>query len=407
MAYPSNGSAAADEAAVVWGAWSNDTRRRPPPPYCSMYGHNILVPLLHGVVTAVGTPINVYMIWVLFRARRCGPSNGSLTSMSSSLTRRGTSLTHYDYFLFHIGLCNLCMLFTIPTWVSQYVFPRGWIFGYVLCKVVKGSMTFSLQYGILTVVYINVERFLKVVYNKTTFSCFGGGCRSAQKRRWTASLLCSCLPTISCLTDVNTYNVVQYQQTAMCLNTADPLMQLTGLWFRTTVCFIVPVAVLALCNGAVIWAVKKHARRISSAGLAPRWPLKGAQIIPLLTVAFFIGCLLLVEFFIGCWIPWVVNAVYFARTRVRCASLMLTVVNVSLAVANMHCLMTPVMYLSVKTGMFKSSLRERLSLCCASICKTENGDASQRRQELSLASICIDENGDASQRRGLSLHPSV
>lgn len=108
--------------------------------YChSLYLHSrILVPLLHAVVTTVGLSINLYMMLVLFRDLR-RPSTGSLTR-SGSL--RGVSW-NFQYFLFHIGLCHICMLTTIPVWITQTVFAQGWIFGYAGCKAVKGLITVS------------------------------------------------------------------------------------------------------------------------------------------------------------------------------------------------------------------------------------------------------------------------
>ncbi|KAK2813573.1 hypothetical protein Q5P01_000730 [Channa striata] len=307
--------------------------------YChSLYLHSrILVPLLHAVVTTVGLSINLCMMLVLFRDLR-RPSTGSLTR-SGSL--RGVSW-NFQYFLFHIGLCHICMLTTIPVWITQTVFAQGWIFGYAGCKAVKGLITFSMQYGILTTVYINAERFVRVVYNKTRIKC------GNSKTRIRTCLLCACLPAISCLTDVYFYTTVELgRNVVMCVSTADPRVKLAVLWIRTIICFVAPVAVLALCNGALVYTVKRHVRKVSLLGVIPRSSLKGAQIIPLLTVTFFVCC----------WIPWIVSSVYysFSQVRVRCPVTVFTVINVSMAVGNVHCVMTPAMYLFVRARRAKFS----------------------------------------------------
>ncbi|KAK2832684.1 hypothetical protein Q5P01_016573 [Channa striata] len=122
--------------------------------YChSLYLHSrILVPSLHAVVTTVGLSINLYTMLVLFRNLR-RPSTGSLTR-SGSL--RGVSW-NFQYFLFHIGLCDICMLSTIPVWITQTVFAKGWIFGYTGCKVVKGLITVQVRCPVTVFTVINVS----------------------------------------------------------------------------------------------------------------------------------------------------------------------------------------------------------------------------------------------------------
>ncbi|KAK2814244.1 hypothetical protein Q5P01_000691 [Channa striata] len=41
----------------------------------------------------------------------------------------------------------------------------------VLFRDLAGPRRFSMQYGILTTVYINAERFVRVVYNKMRIKC--------------------------------------------------------------------------------------------------------------------------------------------------------------------------------------------------------------------------------------------
>lgn len=176
---------------------------------------------------------------------------------------------------------------------------------------------------------------MKVVYNRKLLSC----CRTkAFTQRTVATLTCACLPiSFSCF-DLYSYSLVKQPHglAEMCVSTASRGVSQAVLWSRTTVCFIVPCIVLAICNGAVVLTVKKHVRTVSSLGLASR-SLKGAQVIPLLTIVCFVCC----------WIPWSVTSVYYLQVHDRCHAKMLMVMNATLAAGNVHCIITPTMNLCV------------------------------------------------------------
>lgn len=99
---------------------------------------SILVPTIHLTVMAFGVLVNAYMVYVAVRYYRSRGASGkrSGTSVSSK------TLCHFDYFYMLIGLCDIGTLSMTPLWIYQTI-TRGWVFGYILCKAMKGMITVS------------------------------------------------------------------------------------------------------------------------------------------------------------------------------------------------------------------------------------------------------------------------
>lgn len=55
--------------------------------------------------------------------------------------RQRNVMSDLDVFFTHVGVCDIATLLTIPVWVTQTILVKGWVFGYLVCKLIKGVMT--------------------------------------------------------------------------------------------------------------------------------------------------------------------------------------------------------------------------------------------------------------------------
>lgn len=230
------------------------------------YSRTVYIPFLHALVMITGLVVNLYMVITLHCA----------CSKDSSPERKG--LSDIDVFFSHLGLCDIATLLTIPVWVTQNILVKGWVFGYLVCKLIKGLLSvcstttltftslictvspsanviyfvliflqFCFQYGILLMVYINIDRYMKVVHNRPTLKCLGN--RRTSSRRRIISRLCACGPAVSALVDICYYTVHPISRdTMMCFNGMTPHFQLVTFWIRINVCFILPIVLLVYCK---------------------------------------------------------------------------------------------------------------------------------------------------------------
>lgn len=194
------------------------------------------------------------------------------------------------------------------------------------------SLQFCFQYGICLMVYINIERYMKVVHNRTTLKCLVN--RRASSRRRIMARLCACVPMLSALLDICYYTVRPISETSMiCFNPMHPTLRLTVFWVRMIICFIVPILVLVYCNGMIVYSVRQHVKRNSFGHT-----MKRAQVLTFLTATCFMCC----------WIPWIASTIYY-RSHVQCEEVKYVVLNVCIAIGNMHCITSPTLYIIMKS----------------------------------------------------------
>lgn len=104
------------------------------------YSRTFYIPLLHGLVMIAGVVVNMYMILTL----HCASCKDSARRVSD-----------IDVFFSQLGVCNMATLLTLPVWVTQTIFVKGWVFGYLVCKLMTGVMT---------------VRTTTLIYHKNTYS---------------------------------------------------------------------------------------------------------------------------------------------------------------------------------------------------------------------------------------------
>lgn len=180
-------------------------------------------------------------------------------------------------------------------------------------------------------VYINIERYMRVVHNRTTTKCLTN--RRGSSRRRLVSRLCACVPALSALLDICYYTVRPISgNTMMCFNGMHPHSQVVTFWVRMNICFILPIAVLVYCNGMIVYSVRKHVNSNQFGG-----EMKRAQVLPFLTATLFMCC----------WIPWIVSTIYY-RPDVECKEVKYVVLNVCIAIGNMHCITSPTLYIIMR-----------------------------------------------------------
>lgn len=93
------------------------------------YSRTFYIPFVHALVMITGLIVNLYMVITLHCA--CSKNPG----------RRRRVLSDVDVFFTHLGVCDIATLLTIPVWVTQTILVKGWVFGYVVCKLMKGVIT--------------------------------------------------------------------------------------------------------------------------------------------------------------------------------------------------------------------------------------------------------------------------
>lgn len=191
-------------------------------------------------------------------------------------------------------------------------------------------------------VYINIERYMKVVHNRTPFKCLVN--RHRLSRRTIVAQLCACVPALSALVDMCYYTVRPISgNTMMCFNSMHPHFQIVAFWVKMNICFILPIAVLVYCNGMIVYIVRQHVSRNLFGG-----KMKRAQVLPFLTATFFMCC----------WIPWIASTIYY-RSHVECEEVKYVVLNVCIAIGNMHCITSATLYIITR---FPRGTRSSFSL---------------------------------------------
>lgn len=189
------------------------------------------------------------------------------------------------------------------------------------------SLQFTFQYGISIMVYINIERYMKVVHTGM-FAAYS--CRKRRDtKRTSVSLVCACIPAISALVDVCYWSVRPIARNiVVCMNKMKPEIYGVTFWVRLIICFFLPIVVLVYCNGMIMYTVKKHV----AAGRSFGKTLTKAQVLPFLTIMTFVCC----------WVPWTVSTIYY-HSHIDCNTAV--VLNTCLAFGNLYCVTTPSMYI--------------------------------------------------------------
>lgn len=192
-------------------------------------------------------------------------------------------------------------------------------------------LQFCFQYGILIMLYVNIERYMTVVHPMTTVRWFDSS--RGSKRITIVSHLCATVAALSSIMDICYYTTRPVSKdTMMCSNGMHPRFQLVAFWIRMHTCFILPIIGLIYCNGMIIYTVRKHVTRTAVAG-----HMRRAQVLPFLTTALFMCC----------WIPLIVSAVYY-RSHVECEEVKYVVLNVCIAIGNIHCVTSPTLYVMIR-----------------------------------------------------------
>nr|BBA49220.1 chemokine receptor CXCR-like [Oryzias latipes] len=281
-----------------------------------------VVPMLHFAVMVLGLIVNVCMI-----------------NLGLRLCRPPKARSRCDYFFVVVGLCDIGTLSATPLWVMQNM-AKEWIFGYVVCKATKGVITFCLQYGVLMMVCISVERYNRVVLRKAAFSSLKR-VKGEWARRAFLSLVCAIPPSVSALVNISNHETFKVGLITLCADTYSPSERFVITWIRMTICFIAPCIILAACYGAIFFTVRRHVRRGSAHLKREQLPLAKSYILSLLTVIVFVCC----------WTPWIAVSIYYSLTKtlVHNQLKLFLVTNVSLAARNMQCITTPALYLSMRT----------------------------------------------------------
>lgn len=198
-------------------------------------------------------------------------------------------------------------------------------------------------------VYINTDRYMRVVHNRPTLTCLGN--RRASSRRRIVAWLCACGPAVSALVDIIYYTTRPLSgDTMLCINALNTTVQLVVFWFRTVIFSILPIVILVYCNGMIVYTVRKHVNDTSF-----RRNLTRAKVLPFLTVICFICC----------WTPLIASAIYY-RKHTECEEVKYVVLNVCIAIGNMHCITSPTLYIIMNSNPnSRLSSRSSFSLHCA------------------------------------------
>jgi hypothetical protein len=148
-----------------------------------------------------------------------------------------------DVFLMNLPLADLVFVCTLPFWA--YVGFHEWVYGEVMCKILRGVYTVNFYTSMLTLTCITVDRFIAVVQATKAYS--------QQAKRmvwgkvigvliWVVSLLVS-LPQII-------YSSVQYHDKPIC----DYQNEISTVVLATqmTLGFLLPLLTMIVCYSIII-----------------------------------------------------------------------------------------------------------------------------------------------------------
>lgn len=110
----------------------------------------VLIPVLFSVVLAVGVPANALVMVFLALKRQCWSTS--------------------DIFILYLGLSDVLLLVTLPSWAALAAQPLGWCCGLIWCRINGALFNISFYSGVLLLLCVAAERYLSIVRSVQLFT---------------------------------------------------------------------------------------------------------------------------------------------------------------------------------------------------------------------------------------------
>ncbi|XP_030637163.1 atypical chemokine receptor 3b [Chanos chanos] len=120
------------------------------------------ISVLYIFIFIIGLAANALVVWVNLRAER---------------NRYETHL-----YVLNLAIADLCVVATLPVWVSSLLQNSHWPFGGAMCKLTHLVFSVNLFSSIFFLTCMSVDRYLSV--------CVFGEVSGQGRRRWTRRLIC-------------------------------------------------------------------------------------------------------------------------------------------------------------------------------------------------------------------------
>lgn len=234
-----------------------------------------------------------------------------------------------DIYLMHLAMADLLFSVTLPFWTIKV--HTGWIFGNLLCKVLSGFQEASVYSGVFLLACISVERHFAIVRATRVLSPHYPVVKLTCGAVW----LVAGLLAIPVAVQKQTFEIHDLGQPICYENLTDESSDHLFLGVRVmrhTLGFFLPLVVMSVCYGWTL-LVLTHTRS--------QQKHKAIRVI-----------LAVVAAFVLCWLPR--NIVVFIDALIKGGSLkaetcetmyrMEVLLNVTEALAYVHCAVNPVLY---------------------------------------------------------------
>lgn len=231
-----------------------------------------------------------------------------------------------DASLVNLALADILFLLTLP--FLAYESARTWIFGDLLCKIIRGTYRLNLYTSMLTLTSITFDRFISIT--KVTKA----NKYQVTKDKWKFGV-CAFLWALALLLAIPQFTYSTSYQREQCFEEYQPpTMELVVVSVQMTVGFLLPLTTMIFCYSFILRTL------VNARGVQKK---KSMKIIVAIVVVF-----------IATQLPH--NALVLAlalHTEIRLNPIFVTMSVIMEAVAYIHACLNPVLYFFVGTKFRK------------------------------------------------------
>eukprot|EP00079_Xenopus_tropicalis_P036649 XP_017950420.1 PREDICTED: C-X-C chemokine receptor type 6 [Xenopus tropicalis] len=149
-----------------------------------------------------------------------------------------------DTFMVNLAMADILFLCTLP--FLAYQAAEGWIFGNLMCKIIRGGYRINLYSSMLILTCITFDRFISITQAKKL------KISHSKKHRW-GKLVCVIVWTVSLILAVPQFMFSKSNDKMECFETyLEGHLHLIVNSFQMTVGFFVPLAAMIFCYTFII-----------------------------------------------------------------------------------------------------------------------------------------------------------
>lgn len=175
-----------------------------------------------GLCFPVGVPGNLLVIWTILRHIR--------------------QRSHTVVLILHLAIADLLVLVTLPLWI--YSLANSWIFGDVTCKAIAYVVNACMYSSVFLITSMSIERYVAIRY---PFKILGWKSSDVLNKclgvMWFVSFLLGIPVILTHYTDVTDNGTLQ----CTFKNFTSVSKELVCLCLETSVGFVIPFSILAIC----------------------------------------------------------------------------------------------------------------------------------------------------------------